>query len=158
MIYSKIDQVICNKNWFLKFPKCVVEFLKAHISNHTPIEIQKETGGRQQVHRKFKFLNCIIEQPQFGEIIQNNWANGMIGQPQYILWNKLMRLRPELRKLTHQVTDGVKNIQVARQKLEQAENKLATDLSNHTYLAEVQHWTKEVLHMADMEEKILRQQ
>lgn len=159
MIYFKIDHVIYNTDWFLKFPKCEIEFLHAHISDYILIKVQqRENGGRHQgIHREFKFLNCIVDQLHFGKIVHTNWSRRMIGQPQYIMWNKLMRLKHDLRGLIHRVTDGVKNIQNARLKLEQDENKLEIDLFNQKYIAKVHKFTKEVLHTTDMEEQLLRQ-
>ncbi|XP_058776840.1 uncharacterized protein LOC131651189 [Vicia villosa] len=57
------------------------------------------------------------------EIVLQRWSGRMVGKPQYILWNKLMRLRPDLKQLTSTITEGVKQIQIARQHLEQAEKE-----------------------------------
>ncbi|XP_058776403.1 uncharacterized protein LOC131650721 [Vicia villosa] len=158
LIYSKIDHVICNASWFLRYPKSDVEFCQAHISDHSPIIVK--IAGReieQMAHRQFKFLNCIAEQPQFGDIVTNSWNSRSTRQPQYQLWHKLMRLKPELKRLIHKVTEGVRDIQNARQQLEQVEQKLAQDLFNINYLQEVQFWSKEVIQKTECEEQILKQ-
>lgn len=39
-IYSRIDRVVCNKEWFMAFLNCEVEVLNAHISDHNPLKIK----------------------------------------------------------------------------------------------------------------------
>ncbi|KAI5382562.1 hypothetical protein KIW84_070122 [Lathyrus oleraceus] len=36
MIYSITNKVVCNKDWFIAFPKCDIEVLQPHISDHSP--------------------------------------------------------------------------------------------------------------------------
>lgn len=38
-IYSRINRVICNKEWYLQFPYCEVDVLNNHISDHALLKV-----------------------------------------------------------------------------------------------------------------------
>lgn len=61
-IYSQIDRVICNREWFISFPSCDIEIMLTHISDHNPLNINI-MRYRVEVRRfhTFKFLNCVVD-------------------------------------------------------------------------------------------------
>lgn len=62
LIYSRIDHVLGNADWFQTFPDAFIEILLPHISIHAPIRIRIEKRVPQRKF-SFKFLNCITKDP-----------------------------------------------------------------------------------------------
>lgn len=99
IIYSRIDHVLCNVDLFTTYPGCVMEIFDAHISDHSPIRLILDIPS---VHRKyfFKFLNCLIECPDFMSNVRTCWANSRFtGQAMYVTWRKLHALQSILRTM-----------------------------------------------------------
>lgn len=64
-------------------------------------------------YKKFKFLNCVIENPDFLEMVANSWNNKITRKPIYMVWRKFKRVQQILTDL-NKVTEGVQNIQESR--------------------------------------------
>lgn len=135
-IYSQIDRMLCNRDWFLRYADCRVEVLDSHISDHAPIRVilQGQIPGIGRQKPAFKFLNCIVGKP---EVINAQWSVVNSGTPMYQLWRKLKHLQPFLRRIMHQATVGVRQIQNTRDKLALAQQQLASDLFNGDLIKEV---------------------
>jgi hypothetical protein len=159
VIYSRIDRAICNREWFINYPNCEVEVLNPHISDHSPLRVRllDTNTGMNRYQTRFKFLNCVMERPEFLDMVTNSWNKEEIGRPMYVLWRKLKRLQPILRGLTRKVTAGAQKIQDSRIQLEQAQHLLAGDIFNQEYITAVKYWSDEIIQTTELEEKILMQ-
>jgi hypothetical protein len=159
VIYSRIDRAICNREWFINYPNCEVEVLNPHISDHSPLRVRllDTNTGMNRYQTRFKFLNCVMERPEFLDMVTNSWNKEEIGRPMYVLWRKLKRLQPILRGLTRKVTTGAQKIQDSRIQLEQAQHLLAGDIFNQEYITAVKYWSDEIIQTTELEEKILMQ-
>ncbi|XP_058726600.1 uncharacterized protein LOC131597960 [Vicia villosa] len=100
LIHSRIDRALCNSLWFTKFQDSRIDVLNPHISDHSPLKVWMDRHNMiSRQKRRFKFLNCVTEKPEFMEILRSNWQQEIEGRPMYKLWRKLFRLQPELQKL-----------------------------------------------------------
>ncbi|XP_058764760.1 uncharacterized protein LOC131638231 [Vicia villosa] len=159
IIYSRIDRAICNTEWFLHFSTREVKILNPHISDHSPLPVKMQgvyTKGQRGRYR-FRFLNCITEKSQYNTIVKTSWGQDEQSRPMYKLWRKLMRLQPDLRKLTKEVTRGVQKIQDSREMLDQAQKALSDDMFNQQLIDNEKFWCEEVIKNTKLEEIFLLQ-
>ncbi|XP_058777013.1 uncharacterized protein LOC131651366 [Vicia villosa] len=157
LIYSRIDRALCNRQWFTKYQDSVIEILQPHISDHSPLKLSLETTTVSLHRRRFQFLNVVIENPEYMEQLKNSWQQEIVGRPMFRLWKKLIRLQPVMKALNKAVTEEVRKIQECRDKLDQAQKMLQSDVRNPEYCRMVKHWTEELLKQTELEEKILKQ-
>ncbi|XP_058748823.1 uncharacterized protein LOC131621801 [Vicia villosa] len=157
LIYSRIDRALCNRQWFTKYQDSVIEILQPHISDHSPLKLSLETTTVSLHRRRFQFLNVVIENPEYMEQLKNSWQQEIVERPMFRLWKKLIRLQPVMKALNKAVTEEVRKIQECRDKLDQAQKMLQSDVRNPEYCRMVKHWTEELLKQTELEEKILKQ-
>lgn len=154
-IYSRIDRVLGNPAWFQNI-KMYLQHLPASVSDHAILQLVKQ--GQQKPRRsKFKFINCTVEIEGFKEAVARSWAEPIIGSPPYILWEKLKRMRPVIRKISKPITDVKRNILEARRDLQKLQLNLATDHLNNTIIQQVKEKTNELIRWQELEEKVLQQ-
>lgn len=87
----------------------------------------------------------------------NSWAEPINGSPPFILWEKLKRLRPVIRKLSKPLTDVQRNIISTREELKIAQEDLSRDVMNVNLINKVKVKTKEIIRWQELEEKVLQQ-
>ncbi|XP_058762288.1 uncharacterized protein LOC131635665 [Vicia villosa] len=61
------------------------------------------------------------------------------------VWEKLKKLLPKLKRIMYTTTAEVANIHMNREKLKQAEDILAGELTNPTYAANVKKWREQLI-------------
>lgn len=91
VIYLRIDRDIYNEDWFLTYPNYEIETLNPHISNHYPFRVNMEATNTE-VNRcitRFNFLDCVVERPEFMNIVNDSWSKTDKRKPMYILLRKL---------------------------------------------------------------------
>ncbi|XP_058741373.1 uncharacterized protein LOC131613745 [Vicia villosa] len=155
-IYSIIDRMIGNSEWFQTFNDANTEVLLPGISDHAPIRVRIV---KQEVQKRylFKFLNYLTHDPTFFPLVQDSWQQEVRGSAMYSLWTKLRRLQPILKPLTKQVT-GIKiQIQQARDSLMQAQTRLQQDLFYSRAIDQVKICTEQLGKLNQMEETMLKQ-
>nr|XP_016461479.1 PREDICTED: uncharacterized protein LOC107784810 [Nicotiana tabacum] len=71
-VFSKIDRALVNGEWMNKMPPIQVHVLDPYFSDHPPLYIEL---GRQQkaTTRPFRFMNCLADDPNFRNIVADNW-------------------------------------------------------------------------------------
>ncbi|MCI32067.1 transposon TX1 putative 149 kDa protein, partial [Trifolium medium] len=94
---------------------------------------------------------------EFSDCVSKSWNAPLDGRPMFVLWRKLLRLQPVLRKLSRPITCINITLDKAREDLRQAHSRLLHDRMNPHYIMEVQKCTKDVIKWNDMEEQMLRQ-
>ncbi|XP_058763769.1 uncharacterized protein LOC131637198 [Vicia villosa] len=159
IIYSRIDKAIYNTERFLQYATSEIEIFPPHISDHSPLMLKMNDRDMEKKKRRhnFKFQNCITEKPTYHDIVKANWEKDESGRPVYKFWRKLMKLQPDFKKLTNQVTAGVQNIQECQNMLEQTQILLAADKFNQQLIIDEKYWNEKVISSMELEEKILQQ-
>ncbi|XVE57592.1 hypothetical protein DITRI_Ditri04bG0102500 [Diplodiscus trichospermus] len=92
---KKLDRVLINDQWNFT---SIVEFLAPEISDHSPAFIQIK-GKNKQPPKPFKFFNFWVKQKEFLKVVETSWNMPAQGNPMKVLYCKLKRLKPELKKL-----------------------------------------------------------
>ncbi|XVE49746.1 hypothetical protein DITRI_Ditri01bG0106000 [Diplodiscus trichospermus] len=91
----KLDQALINDYWEAI---AYVEFLAPEVSDHCPALIQFKSSSFQPA-KPFKFYNFWAKHSDFLGVVEESWKLPVKGNPMKILYNKLRRLKPELKKL-----------------------------------------------------------
>ncbi|XP_058734312.1 uncharacterized protein LOC131606042 [Vicia villosa] len=156
LIYSRIDHLVGNAEWFMTFNEALVDVLLPHISDHASLRISLEQHMPQRKFH-FKFLNCITMDPSHTQVIQDSWQYSVHGTAMCRLWSKLKSLQNALKPLTRKVTDIQMQIQKARHHLTQAQEQLNQNLFDETLRGQVKICYDQVLHLNQVEEDMLIQ-
>lgn len=87
-IFSKIDNVLCNDMWFLKYGYVIVNFRENFIFDYIFIYLEffDMVRGRKGL---FRFLSIIVKYVDFLEIIEDVWKTYIMGIDMFRLWRKL---------------------------------------------------------------------
>ncbi|KAL5137396.1 Transposon TX1 uncharacterized protein [Glycine soja] len=138
VIYSRIDRVIGNVDWFQKYQDASYEVLDPNILDHSPIKIGLQIQKPRRVYL-FRFINCISKDPSFMQLVASSWHVESRGTSMEKLWYKLKRLQIVLRPLSRQFTNMQNQIQQVRQELHQclallSFKRLAKILLKHKHL------------------------
>ncbi|KAK2357064.1 hypothetical protein QL285_094373 [Trifolium repens] len=156
VIYSRIDRVLGNVDWFQLNIDSTLTIMDPGISDHSllcltgPVHIPP-----QKSH--FKFLNCVSTLPDFSDCVTQNWNAPLVGKPLSVLWKKLLRLQPVIRKISKPFTGIYITLDKARESLKQAHSVLLLDRMNAHHIMTVKSCTEEVIKWSEMEEQMLRQ-
>ncbi|CAN1177165.1 hypothetical protein LINPERHAP2_LOCUS32938, partial [Linum perenne] len=74
-ISRRLDRVLVNQEWMLKFDKSRVTTTLPHLSDHCGIMTETDTSiGR--VPSAFKFFNHWTKHPYYEKLIKDNWRDG----------------------------------------------------------------------------------
>ncbi|XP_058767824.1 uncharacterized protein LOC131641534 [Vicia villosa] len=157
-ISSRIDRALVNAEWHRRFPNSSVEVLNPNISDHTPLRIKLDSIQTvKKIKHRFKFLNCIADHVDFIQVLRANWVHLDRGNPMEQFWKNLYKLQYSMKGLTWQMTEGLRNLKMSREKLDQAQTLLASDQMNKALCQTVKYWIDEVMKSSELEEKILHQ-
>ena len=140
VIYSRIDRVIGNVDWFQKYQDASYEVLDPNISDHSPIKIGLQIQKPRRVYL-FRFINCISKDPSFMQLVACSWHVESRGTSMEKLWYKLKRLQIVLRPLSRQFTNMQNQIQQVRQELHQVQNLLQHNPFDNLLLKDVKQKT-----------------
>ncbi|XP_058776449.1 uncharacterized protein LOC131650760 [Vicia villosa] len=145
-ISSRIDRALVNAEWHRSFPNSSVEVLNPNISDHTPMRIKLDSSQTvKKIKHRFKFLNCIAGHADFIQVLRANWMHLDRGNPMEQLWKNLYKLQYSTKGLAWQMTEGIRNLKMSREKLDQAQTLLASDQMNQALCQTVKYWTDEVI-------------
>ncbi|KAL5124246.1 putative ribonuclease H protein [Glycine soja] len=156
VIYSRIDRVIGNVDWFQKYQDASYEVLDPNISDHSPIKIGLQIQKPRKVYL-FRFINCISKDPSFMQLVASSWHVESRGTSMEKLWYKIKRLQSVLRPLSKQFTNMQNQIEQVRQELHQVQNLLQHNPFDNLLLKEVKQKNEKIIQLAQMEEDILMQ-
>ncbi|KAK2357148.1 hypothetical protein QL285_094448 [Trifolium repens] len=122
-IYSKIDRVIGNVDWFQMNLDSTLTIMDPGVSDHNLLCLRGHTLAHSTLPKShFKFLNCVTSMPGFSDCVTASWSVPLAGSPMYILWRKLIRLQPLMRKLSRPILGIHISLEKARNDLQQAHN------------------------------------
>jgi hypothetical protein len=158
-IYSRIDRVLGNVDWFQMHLDSTLTNMDPGISDHSllcltgPVPISSTPRKSQ-----FKFLNCVTAMPNFLDCVTACWNEHIEGKPMFVLWKKLLRLQPLMRQLNKPILGINITLEKARKELRMAHDTLLTDRMNPNHILHVKTCTEEVIKWCNMEEQMLQQQ
>jgi hypothetical protein len=155
-IYSRIDRLLGNVEWFKQYHDWNLNILEPSISDHAMLLVSKDTQI-QKITRRFRFYNYIVGLPGYEETVRNSWSKPAGGSPMVRLWRKLQRLKPELNKFSASMATLKADLKGARDKLEQAQVDLNADRMNRSKMDRVKSCTDELMQLHDVEEKVMLQ-
>ncbi|CAJ2661953.1 unnamed protein product [Trifolium pratense] len=157
-IYSRIDRVLGNVDWFQLNLDATLNNLDPGISDHALMCLNgRENSPTVPRTSNFKFLNCVTTMAGFSDCVSNCWNVPLDGRPMFVLWRKLIRLQPVIRKLSKPITSINITLEKAREDLKQAHNRLQQDRMNPHHIMEVKNCTDEIIRWNEIEEQMLRQ-
>ncbi|KAI5405917.1 hypothetical protein KIW84_052605 [Lathyrus oleraceus] len=81
----------------------------------------------------------------FNEAIEKNWREPINGRPVYVIWKKLQRLQPSVRKLSKPLASINIQLERARTELRRAQQDLMQDIMNPQNIEKVKECTKDVI-------------
>ncbi|XP_058784780.1 uncharacterized protein LOC131659636 [Vicia villosa] len=130
-----------------------IEILHPQISDHSPLQLQLKIHNKELIKKKhrFKFPNCITNDPDYEEVVRTSWNQHIHGKPMYRVWQKLkFGINRKYNHTAHKIQESRKN-------LEAAQNMLKNDLFNQELIRKVKQLSEELIQQCDIEEKILKQ-
>ncbi|XP_075086066.1 uncharacterized protein LOC142168811 [Nicotiana tabacum] len=91
-IFSKIDWIFINEQWFDTMPECNTRFLREGIGDHCPAKVTfvKE---RQRSRRFFQFCNVWTQLSQFMSIVNEDWNHIVEGCKMFTVVRRLKMLK-----------------------------------------------------------------
>ncbi|VFQ77372.1 unnamed protein product [Cuscuta campestris] len=127
-IYSKLDRVLGNMDWLIKFDM-KVQFFEGGISDHSPM-VLKFINQRKPSH-SFKFCEMWTLDPAFPRIVAEVWDKEHGGHSMYQIIQKLKQLKDPLRQLNRRKYKSLDNqIDELRSKLHTLQERLKQNDSN----------------------------
>ena len=72
-LFQKLDRMLCNVNWRIKFREARMRILIRYASNHRPILIQFFSDSQDKNNRPFYFEVTWISHTKIEKFIQENW-------------------------------------------------------------------------------------
>lgn len=122
LIYTKIDRVFGNLAWFQHYGTDIVEVLNPQSSDHSPLLLS--CGSRRyKEQRRFKFLNCVVEHPEYLSAVRRAWDTEVRGVKMFQVWVKMKQVRENLRglhKVYHHASLKVLSARTDRDRLQSA--------------------------------------
>ncbi|KAK3230002.1 hypothetical protein Dsin_001883 [Dipteronia sinensis] len=99
-ISKKLDRVLVNNDWLVKFENSEEIFLPPSISNHCPSVVKLGLQGIKK-NRPFKIFNFLIDRADFLPLVYRCWREQVHGTMQYKLCSKLQNLKKVLKILNN---------------------------------------------------------
>ncbi|XP_074265992.1 uncharacterized protein LOC141588449 [Silene latifolia] len=112
-VYTKLDRVLVNDKWKELFANTSAQFMDPGVSDRSPALLRFH--GDIRPSKRFKFLNCWVEHPDFHKIVAEAWSCDITGNSMFRLMGKLKAVKKKL-KILHStsfsnITERVKTKQ-----------------------------------------------
>ncbi|KAK3218487.1 hypothetical protein Dsin_012457 [Dipteronia sinensis] len=105
-ISKKLDRVLVNNEWLVKFEHSEAGFLPLSISDHCPSVVKLGLPGNKK-NCPFKFFNFLTDREDFLPLVESVWQEQIHGIMQFKLCSKLRNLKKSLKTLNN---DNVGNV------------------------------------------------
>ncbi|XP_074298927.1 uncharacterized protein LOC141629907 [Silene latifolia] len=131
-VYSRIDRVLINEQWFQIFPEAVANYLPEGLYDHCPclINSTEEISKRKM---GFKYFNMWALSDDFESTVKDSWQQELRGTPMYRVVQKLKRLKPVLKNLNKAQFSDIENLtNVTELALKHFQQQLIQDPMNDT--------------------------
>lgn len=111
-IWRRLDRVVANPLWFVKFPHVSYLCSQPKTSDHSPLIIKGESR-RHGKNPWFRFENFLADTPEFLETVEQIWKHNIYGVPLYAVMCKLKCLKPIFKEMKRRKGDLSANVQEA---------------------------------------------
>lgn len=105
---SKLDRILVNEEWLIKWPSYSVKSCGRTFSDHCPIYFEmvvKDWGPRP-----FKFINSWISHPEFSSFVKGRWeGHKIVGWAGFRLKEKLKLIKADLKEWNRLVFGNIDN-------------------------------------------------
>ncbi|KAI9116206.1 hypothetical protein K1719_013136 [Acacia pycnantha] len=118
---ARLDRMLANDQWFLKYPNASVTHLPFFKSDHRPLLIRLDKDRSKVVNRPFRFIAAWVLHEKFDDFVQQSWMTDMAWLQNIAqfsnacsVWNKeVFRHTEGRKKLLLRRLDGISRV-VAR--------------------------------------------
>ncbi|XP_074313791.1 uncharacterized protein LOC141648984 [Silene latifolia] len=93
-IWSKLDRVLANPLWLVKYPQTQVNILPSGISDHSPLLVTIQEAYKPK--KRFSYLNCWEEHPNYASAVTQAWVSPVRGNAMFRLFGKLKNVKRSL--------------------------------------------------------------
>lgn len=155
-IAKKLDRILINDHWLLKYPSAYAQFGDPDFSDHSPSCIV--FGDRVQTKKHFMVSNFLLHHPEFLPRVAIQWQSMFFpGSAMFSLSNKLKLLKNELRDINREYYSDLENrVSEAHSTLIECQNLLLAHPSH--LLANREKESHKIWHtLALAEERFLQQ-
>ncbi|XP_074293052.1 uncharacterized protein LOC141619952 [Silene latifolia] len=105
--WSKLDRALANPDWFNQFPTTYANFLRAGISDHSPVLVT--VFDDPPLKSRFSFLNCWTTHASYRDLVTQAWHLPVQGTAMFKLFGKLKNVRVSLYGLHKQNYSDISN-------------------------------------------------
>ncbi|KAK3221996.1 hypothetical protein Dsin_009021 [Dipteronia sinensis] len=99
-ISTKLDRVLVNNGWLVKFEHSEASFLPSSISDHCPSVVKLGLLGNKK-NCPFKFFILLTDREDFIPFVESVWQKQVHGTMQFKLYSKLRNLKKALKTLNN---------------------------------------------------------
>lgn len=90
-IYSHIDWVFGNSDYFQQYSYIEAKFLEPGCSDHLPVVLTTKCH-QLNLRKPFRLLNVVIQQRNFSDLVEEPWRTQVQGHAMFKVWRKLQSL------------------------------------------------------------------
>ena len=99
-VYRKLDRVLVNASWLVRFDLSSANFPNRGLSDHSPATTDLGIA-RTQPPKPFQCFNFICEHPLFLSTVSRCWNTAIRGDPWFILTSKLKLVKSGLKSINN---------------------------------------------------------
>ncbi|KAL2225777.1 UNVERIFIED_CONTAM: hypothetical protein Sindi_3039900, partial [Sesamum indicum] len=154
-LWKRLDRILTNDTWTVRFPSVFYQCLTPRTSDHSPMVINGD--NQQQFGGMFRFDNFLTLSPDFIPTVQSIWQHQIVGVPMFSVTRKLKALKPLFREQRRKKGDISHNVELARGFLEQAQVLVSSHRQDELFLL-LEHCSRLVYAKAAELERIMLQQ
>lgn len=152
----KIDRVLVNGEWNVRFSYSEAKFLNPGISDHSPMTVRVLHPPNRT--KPFKFFEFWTHHPDFKTSVNRAWSTHITGVPMFCLVYKLKRVKLLLKSLNRDAFSDISSkVAEARHALADAQFKLQANPASPTLTHEERECHRVFLELRSHEESFYRQ-
>ena len=118
-LWKRLDRMLTNDTWTLRFPSVFYQCLTPRTSDHSPMVVNGD--NQQRFGGMFLFDNFLTLSPDFIPSVQSIWQQQIVGVPMFSVTRKVKALKPIFREQRRNKGDLSHNVELTRGFLEQAQ-------------------------------------
>ncbi|CAK8540591.1 unnamed protein product [Lathyrus sativus] len=126
------------------------------ISDHGLLCIKGDEELKRQRYG-FKFINKVIDMEGYNIEVTNSWNKAIVGNPDNVMWRKLMRLQHLISKMSKPLIGIQCQIKEARCNLQEAQERLQTKRMNNQVIMQEKLWNENLIELIEIDEQVMSQ-
>ncbi|XP_060178070.1 uncharacterized protein LOC132608002 [Lycium barbarum] len=156
-VYSRIDRAIVNSTWITQMTSERVLIMEPNFFDHSPLWIRFQQLSQNR-ERSFKFLNCLVESPQFMPLVAGRWKHTDSHVNLRTTWNKLKVVKYHLKTLNTTQFRGVEEkLNTIRSQLKQVQVQMGNSIPTPQLIADEKELKIQLEKWSKIEESVYRQ-